>query len=124
MVVVTNYRKLGGLKEYTFRPNKTERDSDLKNTLMVVRGQLGTLGWSCTHGYIQNGYNQQGPVVWHMEFCSKLCASLDGQGAWGRMDKCMCMADSVFCPPETTTTLFIGCTLIQKVQNRSTHLFS
>ena len=35
--------------------NKTGRDSDLKNTLMVVRGQLGTLGWSCTHGYIQNG---------------------------------------------------------------------
>ena len=37
-----------------------------------------------------------------------LCGSLDGRGVWGRMDTCKCMAESLCCPPETTTTLFIG----------------
>ena len=49
--------------------------------------------------------NQQGPVVQHMELCSMLCGSLDGSGAWGRVDTCMCMAESLHCSPETITTL-------------------
>jgi len=49
--------------------------------------------------------NQQGPTVQHTELCSVLCSSLDGRGVWGRMDTCMCMAESLCCPPDTITTL-------------------
>ena len=38
---------------------------------------------------------------------------VDGRGVWGRMDMCICKAESLFCPHETTTTLFIGYTPIQ-----------
>ena len=38
-----------------------------------------------------------------------LCGSLDGMGDRGRMDTCICMAES----PETITTLLIGYTPIQ-----------
>ena len=48
-----------------------------------------------------------------MEFWSMLCASLNARGVWGRMDTCMCMAESLHWSPETITTLFVGCTLIQ-----------
>ena len=34
--------------------------------------------------------------------------SLDRSRVWGRMDTCICMADSLCCPPETITTLLIG----------------
>ena len=37
-----------------------------------------------------------------------LCGSLDGRGVWGRMDTCVCMAESFCYPPETITTLLIG----------------
>ena len=57
-------------------------------------------------------YNQQGPTVEHMEFCSVLCGSLDGRGVWGRMNTCICMAESLCCPRETITTLLISYTPI------------
>ena len=57
--------------------------------------------------------NQQGPTVQHREHCSMLCGSLDGRGVWGRMDACICMAESLCYPPETITTLLIGYTPIQ-----------
>ena len=37
-----------------------------------------------------------------------LCGSLDRRGVWGRMYTFMCMAESLFCLPETITTLLIG----------------
>ena len=37
-----------------------------------------------------------------------LCGSLDGRGVWGRMDTCICMAESLHCLPETITALLIG----------------
>ena len=49
--------------------------------------------------------NQLGPTVQHMELCSMLCGSLDGKGDWGRMDTCICMAEFLCWPPETTVTL-------------------
>ena len=52
--------------------------------------------------------NQQGPTVQHRELCLMSCGSLDGSGVWGRMDTCICMAESLSCSPETTTTLLIG----------------
>ena len=48
-----------------------------------------------------------------MELCSKLCSSLDGMGVRGRMDTCICMAESLQYSPETITFL-IGNTLIYK----------
>ena len=43
-----------------------------------------------------------------MEPYSMLCASLDGSGVWGRMDTCICMAESLCCSLETSTTLLSG----------------
>ena len=36
-----------------------------------------------------------------------LCGSLNGMGVCGRMDTCICMAESLCCPPETITSLLI-----------------
>ena len=52
--------------------------------------------------------NQQGPIVKHRELCSVLCGSLDERGVWERMDTCICMAESLCCPPETIKTLLTG----------------
>ena len=41
------------------------------------------------------------------------CGSLHGRGVWGRMDTCVCMAESLCCLSETITRLLIGCTPIQ-----------
>ena len=49
-----------------------------------------------------------------MELCSKLCSSLDGIGVRGRMDTCICMAESLQCSPEPITTFLISDTPIYK----------
>ena len=56
--------------------------------------------------------NQQAPTdcTWNSAL---LCGSLDGRAVWGRMDPCICMAESLRCLPKTTTTLLIGHTPIQ-----------
>ena len=51
---------------------------------------------------------KQGPTVRHRDLCSVLRGSLDGKGVRGRTDTCMCMAESLCCPPETITTLLMG----------------
>ena len=43
-----------------------------------------------------------------MELCSTLRANLDGSGIWGKMNTCICMAESLHGSPETITTLLIG----------------
>ena len=53
--------------------------------------------------------NQQGPTKQHRELCSVLCGSLNGRGVQGKMDTCLCMAESLCCSPETIITLLIGC---------------
>ena len=42
-----------------------------------------------------------------MELCSVLRCSLDGNRVWEIRDTCVCVAESLHCPPETIT-LFIG----------------
>ena len=42
-----------------------------------------------------------------------LCGSLDGRAIWGRMDPCICMAESLRCSPKTITTLLKGCIPVQ-----------
>jgi len=51
-----------------------------------------------------------------------LCGSLDRRGVWGRMDTCICMTESLCCPPEFIITLLISYTPIQnlKVQKKKT----
>ena len=52
--------------------------------------------------------NQQEPTEYHKELCSMLYGSLDERGVWGRMDTCICTAESLHCPPETIATLLIS----------------
>ena len=52
--------------------------------------------------------NQQGPTVQHRELCSMLWGSLDGRGVWGRMDMCICIAESLHCSAETITMFFVN----------------
>ena len=37
-----------------------------------------------------------------------LCGNLDGKEIWRRMDTCIFMAGSLYCSPETVTTLFVN----------------
>ena len=60
--------------------------------------------------------NQQGPFVEHRELCSMLCGSLDRRRVRGRMDTCVCMAESLYYLPETLTALLISYTSIQASQ--------
>ena len=57
--------------------------------------------------------NQQGPAVQCRGLCSKLCGSLDERRVWGSTDTCICLAESLRCPPETITKLLTGYTPIQ-----------
>ena len=41
---------------------------------------------------------------------SVLCGSLDGERCGRRMNTCICMAESLRCSPQTTTTLLISYT--------------
>ena len=49
------------------------------------------------------------------DLCSMLCGSLDGRGVWGRMDTCVCLAETLCCPAETITTLL---TSYKPIQNK------
>ena len=89
----------------------TELCSILCNHLMVPRGKGGgrdSQGVWDGHGHTAafNIENQQGPaqgtllnVMWQPGW----------EGSFGVcVDTCICMAESLCCPPETIATLFIG----------------
>ena len=87
--------------------------SILCKNLMVTRGKDGgrdSQGVWDGHGHtaVFNMENQQGPAEQHRELCSVSRGSLDGRGVWGRNDACICMLESLCCPPETMTTVLIG----------------
>ena len=52
-----------------------------------------------------------------------VCDSLDGRGVWGRMDACICMAESLCRPPETITTLLVGYIQIQNKKLKRKKIF-
>ena len=86
---------------------------------MVGAGEDGQGLWG-GHGHTA-GFNmesQQGPAAQHRELCSVLWGSLDGRGVWGRMDPCVCTAESLRWSPETITTLLIGYNPIQNKKLR------
>ena len=64
------------------------RLADVEGELTVAggegrgKGQLGSLGWPCTHCYILNGSPTR-PYWKAQGTCSMLHGSLDGRGAWG-----------------------------------------
>ena len=92
--------------------------SILYNNLMVTRGKNGgrdNQGVWDGHGHtaVFNMEKQQGPAGQHRELCLMLGASLDGRGVWGRMDTCLCVAESLCCSPESNRALLIGYTPVQ-----------
>ena len=92
------------------------RLTDLDNEFMVIgEKDGGRIVWE--FGYVHTAIfkmdNQQGPTVEHRELCSKLCGRLDGREVWERMDTCICMAESLYCPSETVTILLISYTPIK-----------
>ena len=86
----------------TYLQNRN-RLTALENELTFARGEGWERGidWefgiNSTHCYILNVCNQQDPTVYHREFCSMLCGSLDRNG--------ICMAESLCCPPEFYTPI-------------------
>ena len=84
-----------------------------RNRLTDLENEL--VGWTL-HRAIFKMDNQQGPTAEPRKLCSMLCGSLVQKGVWGRMDPCMCMAESLRCLPETITTLLIGYIPIQNIK--------
>ena len=92
---------------------RKQKETDLESELTVPRGRGRGRGgqgvWDGRgHTAVFNMENQQGPAGEHRELCSMSRGSLDGRGVWGRMDTCVCIAESLCCPPEITTTLLIS----------------
>ena len=57
-----------------------------------------------------------------------LCVSLDGKGVWGRMDTCICTAESLHCSSEAITTLLVDYTpkqnvfCVKKLKKKESHV--
>ena len=96
--------------------------TDLEDELMVFRGE----GWG--EGIVRELGMDMHTLLNSKWITSKfllystwnsaqlLCGSLAGRGVWGRMDTCICMAESLHCSPETITTLLTGYTPIQNIK--------
>ena len=93
---------------------KTETDSQAENKLMAASGKDRD---AVRDGHGQTAIfkmdTQQGSTVQHWELCSMFYGCLEGRGVSGRMDSCICMAESLHSPPDTFTMLFISYTPIQ-----------
>ena len=78
-----------------------KRFIELGNELMVARGRMGRrdreFGMDMYTLLYLKIENQQEPLVYHRELYLLLFDSLDGRGVWGRMKKCMYMAESFHC---------------------------
>ena len=66
----------------------TNRNRLTENKLRVAEGRKGGRGnwgvWDgCVHTAIYKMDSQQGPTVYHMDLCSRLCGRLDGRGVRG-----------------------------------------
>ena len=97
----------------TNEPIKQKETHKLREWTYGCQGKNAGEGeWESLDGHVHTAIfkmgNHQGPTVWQRELCSMLCDSLDGKG---RMDTCVCMAESLRCVPETFT-LLIGYTPI------------
>ena len=90
---------------------KQNRLTDLANLWLPGRerwreGIVREFGMDmCTLLYLKWITNKD---IMHRDLCSMLCGNLDGRGVWGRMNTCVCVAESLCCPSETVTMLLIG----------------
>ena len=88
------------------------------NLVWLLRGRDSQGVWDGhVHSAVFKMDNQQGPTGQHKELCSVLCSSLDGRGVWGRMDTCICMAESLCCSFETITKLLISYAAVTSLQS-------
>ena len=97
---------------FTKQKQITEKKLWLPGAKDGGRGRQGV--WDqCVHTAVFKKDNQQGPTVQHGELGSMLCDILDGRRVREKMDTHICMAESLHCSLETTTTQLIGYTPIQ-----------
>ena len=92
-----------------------EHKEELKNLLMKVKEEREKVGWK--FNIQKTKILVSGPITsWQIdgETVETLADFfLDGRGVWGKKDTCVCMAESLCCPPEIITTFLIGYTPIQ-----------
>ena len=95
---------------------KVKSESEVTQSCLTPRDPMDcSLPGSSIHGIFQARVhtaifkldNQQGPTV--QQGNSAQCCVATWM-VWGRMGACICMAGSLYCPPETITTLLISCT--------------
>ena len=92
-----------------------QKQTDLENELMVIRGKNGEEKQGVLDQHVHTAIfemdNQQSPTAQYRELCLIVCCHyylihcLDERRVWGRMDTCIYMTESLCCPPETITTL-------------------
>ena len=93
-----NLKKKNDTNELTC---KTERDSQTQRmNLLLLEGRMGGRDsqgvWDGhVHKVIFKMDNKHVSIIQHIDPCSMLYGSLDGSGVWGRMDTCICMAESL-----------------------------
>ena len=96
---------------------KRKRLIDLENKFMVARGkgngrELGTDMYTLL--YLKGIFNKDLLYsTWNSAQC--YMAAWMGGGSWGRMDAYICMAESLCCSPETTSTFLICYTPVRNV---------
>ena len=84
---------------WTYWQNR-KKLTDLENEVMVAQGKgwekgiVRELGWTWTHCYIENGSPTRTYCTAQWMLLNVMC-SLDGRGVWGRMEICICMAESL-----------------------------
>ena len=91
------------------------RLTDLENKFMVTRRETGER--------IVREFGIYMYTLLHYKWITSTCIphgtllnvmwQSGDQGVWGSMDTCICMSESLCCPPETITTLLISYTSTQ-----------
>ena len=91
-----------------------EKETDLENKLMVARGKgiVKEFGVGMyTRLYLKWTTNKD--LLYSKGSLLNVMWQPAGEGVLGRMDTCVCLAESLLCSPETITTLLIAYTPIQ-----------
>ena len=88
-----------------------KRLTDLDNDLIIACGEYEGMGEGIVRDLGMDMYTllclkqiinkELLFLVQHTKLCLMLCGSLDGSEVWGRTDRCICMAESLPCSPET-----------------------
>ena len=88
-----------------------KRLTDLENELMVAWGEgrirdFGNIIYTLLY---LNWITNKDLLIAHGTLLNVMCQpGWQGSGVWERMNTIICMAESIFCSPETATTLLIS----------------